>query len=224
MENCCALSMVQEPIRRNKSKAHVSWASKTAVREATVWTDCIKGNGKKPKSNFALPGSSTEVRCARVGPHTLISDNHSEPARNKPVVAGRCSGEKVNLFLDTGAEMNVVDSGYVRELMKKQLPIVYNPAPFTIQFTNGNKMFATGFPSLRLQIGGVTALQKFRVVEKVFPKIIVGIRTMKTMNIVVDPTADCVYVGNGQKVPFVSTIAPESVAPSVQTGNALKTH
>jgi hypothetical protein len=35
----------------------------------------------------------------------LISKSNSEPVRNEPVIVGECAGEKMNIFLDTGAEM-----------------------------------------------------------------------------------------------------------------------
>ena len=118
--------------------------------ETNQWTAYILGNGKKPRQEYAK---------------TLISSAHSEPARNKPVIIGRCAGERVKLFLDSGAEMNVIDSEFLKQLMAKQLPVKFSPAETRIQCANGSRMAVLGFATLSLQIGTAKVVQKFHFSE-----------------------------------------------------------
>lgn len=172
---------------------------------AAAWTRYVTGDGQKPKM----------LSDAK----TLISASHSEPARNKPIVEGRCAGVKTRIFLDSGAEINVLDSAFLSTLMAKGIQVPFTPTKASVQCANGSKMDVTGFAQVDLHIGCVRATQKFHVVRNVFPRIIVGIRSMKTMDIALNPREDCAFVHN-MKVPFISTVVPQSVA----AGNASGTH
>jgi hypothetical protein len=142
----------------------------------------------------------------------LISESHLEPARNKPVVIGKCAGIKSKIFIDSGAEINVIDGDYLNELMtRQQASIKFIPSNSSIQCANGSKMCVTGQAIFPLQIGNAKVEQRFMVVKKIFPKVIVGLRTMKTMSIVIDAKNDGVIVDNKIRVPFISRIIPESV-------------
>lgn len=185
---------------RATRKCHLYSPSMSENAVASAWTNYIQGSGRKPRRNRYQ--------------ETLISTNHSESARNKPLIWGRCAGEKAKLFLDSGAEMNVIDCDFLNSLLLKQFPVTFKPGASKIQCANGTKMDVTGFASMTLQIGSVKAVQKFMVVNRLFPRIIVGIRTMKMMNIVMDPTSDCVYVDGNSRVPFVSCTVPPSTAAS----------
>ena len=169
-----------------------------------LWSNFINGNGAKPK----------EQLVNRKYPATLISCTNSEPARNKPVVGGFCEGMKATVFLDSGAEMNVVDHEYWSGLQKTDNNIKLIPSVSQIKCANGITMNVMGYTHLRLEIGSVKVTQRFTVVKNMFPKILVGIRTMKTMNIVLHPNDNCVYVGNGVPVPFLSIIEPQSTSSS----------
>jgi len=65
------------------------------------------------------------TKVALISLITLISTSRPEPARNKPLIVGRCAGVKTRLFLDSEAEMNVIDSEYLKGLMDKQLCIKF---------------------------------------------------------------------------------------------------
>jgi hypothetical protein len=68
-----------------------------------------------------------------------------------------------------------------------------------------------GHAKVSLQIGDVKAVQKFLVVEGLFPIVTVGIRTMKTMGIEMDLRNDCIFVDGNVRIPFLCRITPESV-------------
>ena len=222
LSNCCVLKVFnsKDTNKQNKpiNKAVTNKHPSKAEAEAEAWTEYIYGNRRKP-----IHVRQTKDKKQTYA-QTLISESRTETAHNKPVVFGRCAGKKTKLFLDSGAEMNVVDCDFLNDLIVKQLPAKFTPTSARIQCANGSKMAVTGYATFPLQIGGVKAVQKFLVVKGLFPKIIVGIRTMKTMNIVIDPHSDCIYVGDGMKVPFMSRITPESVvATSVKLDEDNKT-
>jgi hypothetical protein len=110
--------------------------------------------------------------------------------------------------------MNVMDGDFLNSLMFKQIPIKFSPKSSTIKCANGSQMTTTGYAHLSLEIGNVKSPQKFMIVKSLFPKVIIGIRAMKTMGIVIDPSSDCVIVDHNVKVPFLSHVMPQSSAPS----------
>jgi predicted aspartyl protease len=165
------------------------------------------GTGRKPKSVTIKPKP----------PQTLISESHSEPARNKPVVIGKCAGLKTKLFLDSGAEMNVMDCDFLNSLSLKQIPVKFTPEAAKIQCANGTQMIVTGNAVISVEIGNVKSNQKFMIVKGLFPKIIIGIRAMKTMGILIDPGHDGIIVDGGMRIPFISHITAQS-SGSIQLG------
>jgi hypothetical protein len=96
-----------------KKKKAAFGFSQSQITAATKWCNYVKGDGRRPMDESAH---------TRYQP-TVISDGKSELARNKPLVIGRCGGEKAKLFLDSGAEMNVIDWQYLQELKRKQIPV-----------------------------------------------------------------------------------------------------
>ncbi len=114
--------------------------------------------------------------------------------------------------------MNVIDYDFLNSLLKKQAPVKFTPATSSIQCANGSKMTVTGAATFSVHIGSVRAVQKFQVVKGLFPKLIVGIRTMKTMSLSLDPESDCAYVGRNYRVPFVSHVTPQSI-PEMKAEN-----
>jgi hypothetical protein len=198
---CCAVKMVPkvDPKPQNRGKRHILYsAASDQLNEAEAWTAYIKGNRGKPKHVPKYP-------------HTVISQSHSEAAKNKPVVSGKCASVKSKLFLDSGAEINVIDSEFLKELEKtRQTPVKFTPCNSNIKCANGSKMPVLGQATLSIELGPVRAEQKFMVVKNVFPKVIIGIRTMKTMNVCIDPVNDCAIINDQVRLPFLSKIQPQS--------------
>jgi predicted aspartyl protease len=125
-------------------------------------------------------------------------------------VLGRCFDLSTKFFIDSGAEINVVNHEFIKILINKQYPVKFFPTASRIQCANGSKMSVLGEAILSFDIGGVRTTQKFTVVNDLFPKIIIGIRTMKTMGIQIDTSSDCIYMGNNVQVPFISRVTPDS--------------
>jgi hypothetical protein len=213
-ENCYAMDIMNEKNNENlvtlkqsnkeKPKKYLYSASKEQTDHAEAWNQYINGFARKPKNT---------VSHTKIAP-TVISESCSEPARNKPVIIGRCQGEKTKLFLDSGAEMNVMDCDFLNSLMMKHIPVKFTPKFSKIQCANGTQMIVTGYAMISIEIATVKAVQKFMIVKGLFPKVIVGIRTMKTMGVMIDPVSDGIIVDNGVRVPFISRIIPQSFSSS----------
>jgi hypothetical protein len=205
--DCCVLTLGIQNERHTRKRVQTGCKgfSKKEEFEADQWVNFIEGRSRRP--NVRQPKT-----------HTVISESCSETAHNKPLVIGRCAGEKAKLFVDSGAEMNVVDSEFLEHLVAKQMPVRFTPVSSRIQCANGTQMTVTGHAVMSLQIGPVKAVQKFMVVKNLFPKVIVGIRSMKTMDIVIDPVADCLVVNGSVQIPFISCISPETVVEGIVDG------
>lgn len=153
--------------------------------------------GRRRKKNTCL----TKEKTARM-------ENHTENARNKPLVRGKCGGKQAKLFLDTGAEISVIDEGFIQHLGDRT--IRRHRENKTIKCANNSRMDTKGWVRLGVQIGGQLRECKFWVVQKLVPKIIIGIRAMKDMGVAVDPTEECVWI-NGVRVPFLARVQPQSL-------------
>lgn len=186
---------------RQATRRPIQNFSKEENNAADKWVSYVRGQGKRPKNSQRDTNDAV----------TLISTSRPEPARNKPLIVGRCAGVKTRLFLDSGAEMNVIDSEYLKGLMDKQLCIKFTKGFSQVQCANGTKMAVIGYAHIPLEIGCAKVIQRFLVVSSLFPKVIVGIRTMKTMDISICPREDCIKVGEHSQVPFVSVTSPQSV-------------
>jgi hypothetical protein len=211
---CCDVNILQTNFPKVQFSGKVKPKSRPAYcgtkeeeTTAKIWSDFVKGVGPKPKQ-------VTEY------PQTLISEKHSEAAQNKPLVFGRCAGEKTKLFLDSGAETNVIDCDFLNHLIIQQCPVKFTPGISKIRCANGSIMTVTGYATFKLQIGNASANQKFMVVQGLFPKVIVGIRTMKTMGMILNTADDCVIMDGNVRVPFISRTVPQSIAGTMNSGNA----
>ena len=139
---------------------------------------------------------------------TLISKSHMEKAENKPLIIGKCEGHTVKLFLDTGAEINVIDKTFLRNLNISSDRIHRDTK--VIKCANDSKMDTRGWINLKIGVAGRVRPCKFWVVERLFPRVIVGIRGMKDMRVSVDPANNCVWMNN-VKIPLMSRIQNQSV-------------
>lgn len=208
-DKCFTLRNQTPPKRSNnnvigKNRNVISSFSAAENKIAKEWTDYIVGRRPRPKT----PKPSK----------TLISESKSESARNKPLIIGKCAGIKAKLFLDSGAEMNVMDEKFLNSLLQKQLSIKFSPTTSKIQCANGSHMTVTGSASVCLEIGNAKSNQKFMIVKEVFPRVIVGIKAMKTMGIMIDPASDSVLVDGRVRIPFISHVEPQNSVMQSETG------
>jgi hypothetical protein len=141
-------------------------------------------------------------------PETVITRGHPEKAKNKPIVRGLCHGKPSKIFLDTGAEINVIDKSVVMELAKRKF-IKINLASKVIRCANNSRLNVEGWVRMSVTVAGQQKECKFWVIDHLFPKIIVGIRAMKDLNITVDPGKDCIWVED-KNVPFLSHVETQS--------------
>jgi hypothetical protein len=142
---------------------------------------------------------------------TVISASRPEKARNKPLVKGFCEGMDTPLFLDSGAEVNVVDLEYFRKLQKfADYKIRLYPKDGSISCANGTKMRTYGSTELKVKVGQTMANLHFIVAANLFPRVIIGIRGLKTLNVKLDPANSCAIAGE-RDIPFISQVAAQSV-------------
>ncbi len=143
---------------------------------------------------------------------TLISKTRSEPAANKPLTKGRVQGVETNLFFDTGAESNILDYLFFKELQGLR-KIHLHQCRKKLTCANGSSMKVLGIATLRVQLGKKSLSLSFTVVESLFPRVIIGLKDMKRHDIRLLPKFDCVQIDD-ENVPFVSKtrIEPENEA------------
>ena len=154
--------------------------SKVYPKQINNWSQFINGQGGKPKEFDNV---------------TKISHTNPESARNKPIVSVEIENNgKANVLFDTGCDCNVVDYSFFEKLAKldKSLKIV----PKTSQLTcaNGTKLNVIGYTILKFKIESVEIKAKFTIVETIFPKIIIGIKTMIKEKISVNAGMCCLDI------------------------------
>ena len=87
---------------------------------------------------------------------------------------------------------------------------------YSVTCANGSKMESCGSVSLEVEIGGVISRQWFVMINNLFPRVFVGIKSMKNMNISVHPNEECIKI-NRVKVPFISGV--ETIRNLKTSGN-----
>lgn len=141
-------------------------------------------------------------------PDTLITKFNPEKAKNKPIINGKCEGRQAKLFLDTGAEINLIDKDFAQKIGVQSRQIAQEGK--YIKCANNTRMNTSGWVKLKIKAGNEEKFCKFWIVEKLFPRIIMGIRAMKDMAIAVDPARNCVWVKD-LKVPLLSKVYTQSI-------------
>ena len=136
---------------------------------------------------------------------TLISKHHAEKAANKPLVDCNSGSKRCRILFDTGAEANLVDWNTLEELMSEDGTIPYVEKKSFVKCANGSLMKVRGFTLLDIRIGSSVARIRFMVVDNLFPRFIIGIRSMKKEQINVIPEEDAIRI-KGEKVDFVSRV------------------
>ena len=66
-------------------------------------------------------------------------------------------------------------------------------------------MKSKGSIELKLNIGDKISTQKFVIVDALFPRVIVGIKTMKNIGLQIDPENDGIKI-NGKLISFLSKV------------------
>jgi len=183
--------------------------SKKYPKPVNAWFQYINGNGNRPKMPLTKISSTKDSKSIAASHYTKISSSNSEPARNKPIVGGTIAGVKKNFLFDTGAETNVIDFGLVKELNKEGKNLVMYKQKTSLKCANGSPLSVLGYTVVPIQVGDLVKMVKFTVVEKIFPKVILGMRFMRKCNVTVNPSKSQISfnneAGNLIVVPFVSS-------------------
>ena len=70
-------------------------------------------------------------------------------------------------------------------------------------------MDTNGWVNLKIKVADKERYCKFWIVERLFPKVIIGIRAMKDLKMDIDPARNCAWVRN-VKIPFLSHVQTQS--------------
>ena len=165
-----------------------------------------------------IEGKRTKKKTCLTKEKEAIKDVHSENARNRPTVKGKCGGRQAKLFLDTGAEISVIDESFFENI--KEPHNRRHKQDKIIKCANNTRMETKGWVRLDVQVGGLVRKCKFWIVRNLSPRVIIGIRAMKDMGVTVDPAKECAWV-NGVRVPFLARVQPQSLHGS-DSGNAVE--
>ena len=185
MPEVCALTIHPQNTRKSEIRKEERYQRKQVQKCKKYPSHIVELEefieGRRCKKNTCLQKEKESVKAS-----------YSEKVHNKPLVRGRCGGRQTKLFLDTGAEISVIDEGFIQNLGDPT--IRRHKQNKIIKCANNSRMDTKGWVRLGVQIGGQMKQCKFWVVQNLFPKIIIGIRAMKDMNIAVDPAKECVWV------------------------------
>ena len=124
---------------------------------------------------------------------------------NKPIVRGTLEGKQGKIFLDSGAEINVIDSTLLVSLMEESKGITVEKKETDITCANGSRMSSKGIAMILVGYGSYSSYQRFVIVDEIFPKVFIGIKAMKHMNVKIDPRNECAKIRK-VKLPFISGV------------------
>jgi hypothetical protein len=161
-------------------------------KEVESWANYVNGQGNLPRKPYYKA-------------KTLISTSRSECAANKPIISCKIEGEIINTLFDTGAESNIADFTLVEKFRRINPKIKVIKREGRLNCANGSPIKIVGFTFLYVRIGNKIIGMKFTVVDKIFPKLIVGIKYMKRFDIKVIPASDSIMIGE-EKIGFLSKI------------------
>ena len=79
----------------------------------------------------------------------------------------------------------------------------------TLTYANGYPIKVIGYSFINVNIGNKINKIKMTIVDKLFPRIIIGIRDIKKMNIALLTKLDCATIDK-IKIPFISKIKEQA--------------
>ena len=111
--------------------------------------------------------------------------------------------------------MNVIDESILEEIQSMDKTVRLNKSHRMIKCANNSKMPVAGSVNLEVKFPSISKCCNFLVVKNMFPKVILGMRAMKSLQLMIDPSSDRVVV-NGITIPFLSKTHDENM----ESGNA----
>ena len=182
---------------RNRSRCRRGKYTKySALNEIDEWLNFVNGDGEKPMHSDK-PSDFSKQKAT-----TVISRSNVELARNKPVVSCIVEGRSKNVFFDTGSENNVIDFEYVKSIGCKMI----ERQSGHMKCANGTPLKIMGYAVVNVSVGTYNFKCKCTVVEKIFPNLIIGLKTQKRQFIDISASRDCIII-RGEEVQFVSKVA-----------------
>ena len=160
----------------------------TYNNEINLWHNYINGNSKKPPLTYANALKSTK--------------------KNKPIVKSFLGHEVHDVFLDSGAELNVINTDLANDLIRSKKGVKYSTKTQLMRCANGTNMSSKGKIKVPMSfVPGKFEDVIFNVVDNMQPNILCGIRQMKKSNILVDAPNNCAWIDE-LKVNFSNPIYP----------------
>lgn len=170
---------------------------KTGVSKSELeWADYIEGHRNRP-----------EQPLAKREP-TVITNRRAEKAANKPIVHATCENVPSKIFLDSGAECNVISTYLLRKIHRVVPGLKFYPRQDKIRCANGNTMISRGIIWLNVGLGDKLSKHPFKVIQGIFPDLIGGIKLLKHAGVNILASDDCAKIGN-ERLPFLSKVEPE---------------
>lgn len=145
---------------------------------------------------------------------TVISKAYSEKAANKPIIKGKLENKTGKIFCDSGAEINFIATETAELMKRENNKCLIFSNKYNIKCANGSHMKNNGVIELELEIAGKRSKQRFAIVDNLFPRVIIGMKTMKDIGLKINPKNSGVEI-NGNFVPFLSKVESIDESKSV---------
>ena len=142
-----------------------------------------------------------------------------------PLIRACVNGTDSRVFLDTGANINIIGLDYLRKVRTGVTLIT--PHNSIIEGVTGNSMKVYGKTRLRLTLCSMFSWEiEASVTEKSFfpGDILIGFNTMREVEINILPASDGVKIANMLYVPFLSSKKNEIDSDPVITSNETQAH
>lgn len=125
-------------IDRPKRSTRISRKKQLAEEKLMMvnkWADYIQSNGSKPQKSYA---------------EILSTATSTRDSVNKPLISGVIEGSKQEIFLDTGAQLNVIDSSLAHKILAQNPDLSLLSKKVNLRCANGSRMKSLG--KLRLNV------------------------------------------------------------------------
>jgi len=146
------------------------------------WAQFINGQGNKPKKSYCTENFTKSF--------------------SKPTIRSTINGVRKNILMDTGADCNVIDFGFLKKIAENNPRVKIVRSEGNLTCANNSALKLVGYTNLNVKIGQSTFYSKFLVVENISPHVIVGVKMMKRNKISVNPAKSCINIGNSETVFF----------------------
>ena len=167
----------------------------TYPKDIVLTADFIDGKISKKSYSDAL-----KQNCNALTIHHF----NNKKDDNKPLIKGRVCNQQAKIFIDSGAEVNVIDEKLFNSLEIDSNKIMRSKDN-GIKCANNTHISILGKVILPISIGIVKKYLSFNIVKDISPHIILGLRGLKTLNTDIFSSKDFVKC-KGIEIPFCGKI------------------